>query len=119
MFEGWSENGAVEINNHDTAPLGIPEQVGMALVAVLDAMGPDGRRRAVPLLPQIRRVHVCLGRFLAAPRHQHHVNRPRPARQNIAPTEVHQTQLRRHHPALEALQPLVDAAFVAQALKPI
>ncbi|CAI6090701.1 unnamed protein product [Clonostachys chloroleuca] len=60
VFKGWSKDGAVEINDHDTAALGIPEQVGITFVAVVNALGPDGLRRTVPLCPQIRRVHSFL-----------------------------------------------------------
>jgi hypothetical protein len=44
VFEGWLKNGAVEINKYNTAVLGILEQVGIALVTVVNTMGPDGFR---------------------------------------------------------------------------
>jgi hypothetical protein len=51
VFEVWTKGGAVEVDEHDAAALVIPKLVGLALVAMVDALGPDGLRRT----PHFRR----------------------------------------------------------------
>ncbi|KAJ4237555.1 hypothetical protein NW757_013256 [Fusarium falciforme] len=88
MLEAWGS--VVEVNKHNAAALVVPEPIGVALVAVVDTLGPDVLRGT----PHFRR-QVCRGStsgqgvryYLSTPRHQHHIKDPSTARENI--TLVH------------------------------
>ncbi|KAJ4177367.1 hypothetical protein NW767_015141, partial [Fusarium falciforme] len=41
MFEVWKKGGVIEVDKHNAAALVVPEPVGVALVAVVDALGLD------------------------------------------------------------------------------
>lgn len=45
MFEHWKNGSAVKVNEYDAAALVVPEPVGVALVAVVDALSLNGLRR--------------------------------------------------------------------------
>ncbi|KAJ4175521.1 hypothetical protein NW767_015759 [Fusarium falciforme] len=55
MFEAWKKGSMVEVDKHNAAALAVPEPVGVALVAVVDALGPDVMGRTAHFRQQVCR----------------------------------------------------------------
>ncbi|KAJ4176474.1 hypothetical protein NW767_015435, partial [Fusarium falciforme] len=118
MLEAW-KGSVVEVNKHNAAALVVPEPVSVALVAVVDALGPDVLRGTPHFRPQVCSDSARDHRVnrLPTPRHQHHMKDPRPARENMTPVEPHESQVHWYYLALELVEPRVDTALVLQEAK--
>lgn len=115
MFWDWAKLGAIEVNEHNTLALVVPEQVGIMLVTVVDTLGPYLLRGAVRLCRQVRRAYVRY--LLPSLRHQHHVGDPCSTRKDIASRQLDHAQMHRHHLALKPVEPSIDTALMLQAAK--